>query len=246
VRSLALGSLTFTGGPQNDNVSIIANGTISGDTILNLGIDGTGPSSTTLQSFTGVANGLKLGGLLNITMNGATVDALTIANIQIAKGLVAQTGNDGSTVNISGLNTPADFNLQTGIGVDTVNISNINTRDFTLDTGSGADVVNIDNFHVRNFNVNTGIGADVLSIENNPAYLGTSQVLGTATILTGIGADNILIGNASSPANTKVFFMGPVTVDAGDGANTINDIVACNFFALTPTIIATGGTLTTV
>jgi len=241
VAGLSLAALSFTGGPQNDTVSIIANGTITGNTSLNLGIDGTGPSAVTLQSYTPVANGLRLGGTLNISMTGATVDALTLANIEIAKGLVAQTGDNVSTINISGLNTPADFNLNSGDGADNVNISNIRTLDFTLNNGSGADNVNIDNFHVRDFNVNTGIGADVLSIETNSSYAGASQVLGTTNIQTGIGADNILIGNASTPADTKVFFMGPVTVDGGPGANTINDIVACNYFKDTPTIIASGG-----
>ena len=244
VAKISMAGLGFTGGAQKDTVSIIANGVITGGTSLNLGNDGTGPSAVTVQSYTGVANGLKLGGSLNISMTGVTVDSLTLANIQIAKGLVAQTGNNVSTINISGLNTPGDFNLNTGDAANNVNISNIKTLDFTLADGSGADTVNINNFHVRNFDVNTGAGADVLNIETNSSFTGTSQVLGSTSILTGIGADNILIGNANDAADTKVFFMGPVTVDAGDGANTINDIVACNYFKDAPTIIATGGTLT--
>ena len=177
-------------------------------------------------------------------MTGGTVDSLTIANIQVAKGVVAQTGDNVSTINISGLNTVADFSLNAGDGVNHVDISNIKTRDFTVNSTNGADVINIDNFHVRNFTVNTGSGADVLSIETKSSFAGASHVLGTTSILTGIGADNILIGDANDAANTKVFFMGPVTVDAGTGPNTINNIVAANFFADAPAILATGGTLT--
>lgn len=105
-------------------------------------------------------------------------------------------------------------------------------------------MVNIDNVNSRNFNVDTGIGADVLHIERNAAYLGGSNVLGMATILTGIGADEIRIGNGSDPANLKVSFMGAMTLDAGDGANERNDVLASNFFKVTPTITSTGGTLT--
>lgn len=89
VTSLALASLTVTGGSLNDTVSIIADGAIAGDVNLQLGADGAGPSSTTLQSHAGLANGLKFGGALTVNMTGATVDFLTIANLQVAKAFVA-------------------------------------------------------------------------------------------------------------------------------------------------------------
>jgi hypothetical protein len=223
VVSLALSGLTITGGTSNDTVRIIADGTIAGDVNLQLGLDGTGPSSTILQSRAGIANGLNFGGTLTIDMRGATVDVLTIANIQVAKAFVAQTGENVSTVDISNLNATSNFKLQTGSGADVVNIDNVNARDFYVDTESGADE---------------------LRIERNASYTGTSQVLGIATILTGIGADQIRIGNGSDSANLKVSFMGAMTLDAGDGANMRNDILGSNFFEFAPTIIATGGTLT--
>lgn len=242
--SLSLASLTVTGGTGKDVVNITADGHISGNVNLNLGLDGTGPSSVTLQSHAGIVNGLKLGASLNVSMPGATVDTLTIANIQIANGFTGQTGNDVSTVNISKLSTKGDFNLQTGDGADVVNLDNIASRDLTVGTGVGADVLNIDNFHVRNLSIDTGTGADVLHLERIASDAGTSRVLGTASILTGIGADQIRIGDATSAANMKVLFMGAVSLDAGDGANMINDIVASNFFKSAPSIAATGGVLT--
>ncbi len=223
VSSLTLAGLTFTGGTSNDTVSISADGNITGDANLQLGLDGTGPSSTILKSRAGVANGLKFGGSLTIDMVGATVDVLTIANIQVANAFLAQTGENVSTVDI--------FNLNAG-------------GNFQLKTGAGADVVNIDNVNVNDFDVDTESGADELRIERNAAYTGTSHVLGIATILTGIGADQIRIGNAIDAANLKVFFMGAMTLDAGDGANMRNDIVGSNSFAFPPVITATGGTLT--
>lgn len=223
VVGLALAGLTVTGGTSNDTVSIIADGTIAGDVNLQLGLDGTGPSSTILQSRAGIANGLKFGGTLTIDMRGAAVDVLTITNIQVAKAFVAQTGENVSTVDISKLDAKSNFKLQTGSGADVVNIDNVNARDFYVDTESGADE---------------------LRIERNASYTGASQVLGIATILTGIGADQIRIGNGSDPANLKVSFMGAMTLDAGDGANMRNDILGSNSFVSAPTIIATGGTLT--
>jgi hypothetical protein len=223
VVSLALAGLTVTGGTSNDAVSIIADGTIAGDVNLQLGLDGTGPSSTILQSRAGIANGLEFGGTLTIDMVGATVDVLTIANIQVTKSFVAQTGENVSTVDISKLNAKSNFKLQTGAGADVVNIDNVNARDFYVDTQ---------------------VGADELRIERNASYTGTSRVLGIATILTGIGADQIRIGNSSDPANLKVSFMGAMTLDAGDGANMRNDVLGSNFFVSAPTIVATGGTLT--
>ncbi|MDB6150244.1 MAG: outer rane autotransporter [Chthoniobacter sp.] len=220
---IALAGLTVTGGTSNDTVSIIADGTIAGDANLQLGLDGIGPSSTILKSFAGLTNGLKFGGTLTIDMIGATVDVLTIANIQVAKAFVAQTGEGVSTVDLSRLNAKNDFRLQTGSGADVVNIDNVNARDFTVDTQ---------------------IGADELRIERNATYVGGSQVLGTATILTGIGADQIRVGNSSDSANLKVSFKGALTLDAGDGANMRNDILASNLFASVPMILTTGGTLT--
>jgi hypothetical protein len=220
---LSLAALTVTGGVENDTVSIVADGTIAGDANLQLGLDGTGPSSTVLKSQTGLANGLKFGGNLTIDMIGATVDVLTIANIQVAKAFVAQTGEGVSTVDISKLNALGNFKLQTGSGADVVNVDNVNARDFYLDTQ---------------------IGADELRIERNAAYAGTSKVLGTATILTGIGADQIRIGNGSDYANLGVSFKGAMTLDAGDGANMRNDILGSNFFEFSPKILSTGGTLT--
>lgn len=223
VIAIALGSLSVTGGTLNDLVSINADGTISGDVNLQLGMDGTGPSTTLLESRAGIANGLQFGGALTIDMVGATVDFLTIANIQVAKAFVAQTGENVSTVSIANLNVKSNFRLQ---------------------TGSGADVVNIDNIRSRDFDVDTESGADELRIERNATYAGSSMVKGIATILTGIGADQIRIGNSSDAANLKVSFMDAMTLDAGDGANMRNDIVASNFFKVAPTIVATGGTLT--
>lgn len=244
VVTLALASLTVTGGSLNDTVSIIADGLVTGDVSLLLGTDGTGGSSTTLQSRAGLANGLKFGGNLTIDMVGPTVDFLTIANIQVAKAFVAQTGEDVSTVSISKLNVLKGFTLGTGAGADVANLDNIKALDFSFDAGVGADVVNIDNFRVRDFSVDTGTGADELRIERNAAFLGTSTVLGNATILTGIGADQIRIGDGSDHANLKVSFLGSMLLDAGDGANMRNDILGSNFFEMIPQIISTGGTLT--
>jgi hypothetical protein len=221
--ALALAALTVTGGTENDTVRIVADGTVAGDTSLMLGLDGTGPSSVILQSQSGLANGLKFGGALTINMVGATVDVLAIANIQVAKAFVAQTGEGVSRVDISKLNALSHFKLQTGAGADVVNVDNINTRDFYLDTQ---------------------IGADELRIERNAEFAGTSKVLGIATILTGIGADQIRIGNAIDYANLKVSFMGAMTLDSGDGANMRNDLLGANFFELAPKILSTGGTLT--
>ena len=244
VVSLALASLTVTGGLSNDMVSIIADGAISGGVSLQLGADGTGPSSTVIQSRAGIANGLKFGATLSIDMVGATVDFLTIANIQVAKAFVAQTGENVSTVLISKLNAKSSLTLQTGAGADVVDIDNVNALDFVLNAGVGADGVNIDNFTVRDFSVDTGIGADELRIERNAFHVGISRVLGNANILTGIGADQIRIGNSSDRANLRVSFMRAMTLDAGDGANMRNDILGSNFFELVPRITATGGTLT--
>ncbi len=218
--TISLTSLSVVGGIENDHVSIVSDGLISGDVNLLLGLDGTGPSSTTLQSKTGLLNGLKFGGNLTIDMVGSTVDFLAIANIHVAKSFTAQTGEGVSTVDIARANVLLDFKLQ---------------------TGSGADVVNLDNINSRDFYVDTQIGADGLRIERNAAYTGISKVLGTATILTGIGADEIRIGNSIDSANTKVWFSGAMTLDSGDGANERNDVLASNFFAYAPKIISSGG-----
>ncbi len=244
VVSLAMASLAITGGTLNDTVSIIADGTLAGDVNVQLGLDGAGNSSTTLHSRAGIANGLKFGGALTINMVGATVDVLTIANIQVAKAFIAQTGENVSTVDVSKVTAKSDFKLQTGSGADVVNVHHVSSRDFYLDAGIGADGVNIDNVTSRDFFVDTGTGADELRIERNAAYIGTSRVLGNAMILTGIGADQIRIGNGSDHANLKVSFMGAMTLDAGDGPNMRNDILGSNFFEFIPKITATGGTLT--
>jgi hypothetical protein len=126
-----------------------------------------------------------------------------------------------------------------------VDISNLDGKgDFTLRTGSGADVINIDNIRTRNLDIDTQSGADELRIERNGLYTGRSQVLGIATIVTGIGADQIRIGNSSDSLNLLVDFSGAVTIDAGDGENMSNNIVASNSFKSAPTIMASGGTLT--
>ncbi|MEA3210298.1 MAG: hypothetical protein QOE70_3355 [Chthoniobacter sp.] len=244
VLSLALASLSVTGGSLNDTVSIIANGLITGDVNLQLGTDGTGGSSTTLQSVAGLANGLKVGGNVTIAMGGETVDFLTIANLQVTKGFTAQTGSEVSTVAISKLTVVNDFTLGTGVGADVVNLDSLKTRDFHFEAGDGADVVNLDNFQVRAFSVDTGVGADQLRIERNAAFSGAAQVLGNATILTGIGADQIRIGNGSDHASLKVSFMGSMLLDAGNEANERNDILASNFFEMIPQIVTTGGSMT--
>jgi hypothetical protein len=223
VTKLSLGGLAVTGGASNDTVRIVADGTIAGDVNLALGADGTGPSSVILQSAAGTTNGLKFGGDLTINMTGVTVDTLTIANIQVAKSFSARTGENVSTINISSLEVKSNFKLESGSGADVVNIDNITTRDFYVDTEEGADE---------------------LRIERSSLYAGPSQVLGIATILTGIGADQIRIGDASVPGNLQVMFKGEMSLDAGDGANMRNDIVGSNSFKSEPTIIATGGTLT--
>jgi hypothetical protein len=223
VTTLSLASLTMRGGSANDTVSVIADGTITGAVSLEMGLDGIGPSSAILQSKAGLTNGLKIGGSLTVDMFGATVDSLTIANVQVAKTFSAQTGENVSTVNISKLNTVGSFYLK---------------------TGSGADVVNIDNVNAVNLYVDTESGADELRIERNAAYTGGSTVLGIARILTGIGADQVRIGDASDPANLKVSFSGAMTLDTGDGANMRNDVIASNTFVIQPNILSTGGTLT--
>jgi hypothetical protein len=223
VDALSMASLTLRGGSANDVVSVIADGSIAGDVSLQMGLDGIGPSSATLQSKAGLANGLKIGGSLSIDMLGATVDALTVTNVQVGKTFAAQTGENVSTVTIAKLNTKGNFILK---------------------TGSGADVVAIDNVNAVNFYVDTETGADGLRIERDGAFAGTSTILGMARILTGIGADQIRIGDASDPANLKVTFMGATTLDAGDGANMRNDVIASNFFNSPPVITATGGVLT--
>jgi len=220
---LALADVRISGGSANDTVRISADGKISGDVIIELGLDGTGTSSTVLQSRAGHAAGLRFGGSLSIDMVGVTTDFLTVANIQVAKSFIAQTGENVSTVDI--------FNFK-------------GKRDFKLQTGAGADVVTVDNVDADDFFVDTQSGADELRIERNPAHLGMSQVRGTATVLTGIGADQIRIGNSSDPTNLRVAFMSAMTLNAGDGANMRNDVVASNAFASAPTIISTGGTLT--
>ncbi len=223
VVSLALADLGFVGGTVNDLVSIVADGVVAGNASVQLGLDGIGPSSVVLQSRVGNANGLQFGAALTIDMVGATIDTLTIANIQVMKDFVAQTGEDVSTVAIAKLNAKRDFKLQ---------------------TGSGADVTTIDNVNARDFYVDTQIGADELRIERSAIYTGVSRVSGIATILTGIGADEVRIGNSIDPANLRVSFMGAMTFDAGDGANMRNDIVGSNFFRFIPQILTTGGTLT--
>jgi hypothetical protein len=223
VTRVALGGLDFAGGTSNDTVRILADGTIAGDVSLALSSDGTGPSSSILQSAAGVANGLIFAGNLTIEMTGATVDTLAIANVQVAKDFTAQTGENVSTVDISQLNTLGNFKLQTGSGADVVNINNVAAQDFDIDTESGADE---------------------LRIERNSLFNGPSQVMGIATILTGIGADQIRIGDASAAGSLKVMFKGAMTLDAGDGPNMRNDIVGSNSFKSAPTIVATGGTLT--
>ncbi len=223
VTKVDLRALSVTGGTSNDTVRIVADGTISGDVNLQLGLDGTGPSSVILQSRTDVANRLVFGGALTVDMRGDTVDVLRIANIQVAKDLVAQTGENVSTVDLSRVNVKANLTLRTGSGADVINLDNLSTRDFSVDTESGADE---------------------LRIERSGLYTGTSKVLGVATILTGIGADQIRIGDASDPANLKVSFLKGMSLDAGDGENMRNDIVASNFFSSAPSIVATGGTLT--
>lgn len=60
---------------------------------------------------------------------------------------------------------------------------------------------------------------------------------------TDIGADDLRIGNGSDYANLSVSFLGPLLIDAGDGANTINDVLGSNSFEFIPKII-TSGTLT--
>ncbi len=221
--ALALSSLTVIGGVENDRVSIISDGTITGVTNVQLGLDGTGPSSVILQSQAGKVSGLKFSKTLTIDMIGATVDVLTIANIQVAQAFAAQTGEGVSTVDISRLNALGNFDLQTGAGADVVNLDNINARDFTVDTQ---------------------VGADELRIERNALYTGQSRVLGLTTISTGIGADQIRIGNAIDSANLRVAFTGAVTLDAGDGANMRNDVAGSNAFQSLPVILSTGGTLT--
>jgi len=223
VVQLKLAGLSFSGGSSNDSVSIIADGVIGGNASFELGADGTGPSSVVLQSRAGIVNGLLFDGSLDINMTGATVDVLTIANIQVTDAFTAQTGENVSTVNISNLNGRGSF---------------------TLNTGAGADVVNLDNINAGVLAIDTGVGADELRIERNAAYAGISNVRGNAVILTGIGADQIRIGNSIDSANLLVAFGGGMTLDAGDGANMRNDIVASNTFVVTPTIVASGGTLT--
>lgn len=223
VTKVALADVAFRGGISNDIFSIVADGTIAGNFSVQMGLDGIGISSTTLQSKTGIANGLKFSGAVSIDMLGATVDVLTIANIQVAKSFTAQTGEGVSTVTISKLNVKGNI---------------------TLRTGAGADAVNIDNISSQNLYIDTEIGADELRIERNALIAGTSSVRGFAKIVTGIGADQIRIGDATSAANTRVIFSGAMSLDAGDGANMRNDITGSNSFVSPPFITATGGTLT--
>jgi len=223
VTTIALAEVSYRGGSANDIVSIVADGNIAGNLNVKMGLDGIGISSTTLQSKTGNTNGLKFGGSVSIDMLGATVDVLTIANIQVAQSFSAQTGEGVSTVTISKLNVKGNI---------------------TLRTGSGADAINIDNINAQNLYIDTEIGADEIRIERNALITGTSSVLGVTKILTGIGADQIRIGDATSAANTRVIFSGAMSLDAGDGANMRNDIGGSNSFVSPPSITATGGTLT--
>ena len=95
------------------------------------------------------------------------------------------------------------IDLKLGEGISTVNIDNLNAGDeFKLETRGGNDFVNIE--------------------RNN--FFGNSVIMKLATILTGLGDDQLAIGSllplpeGGTTDSTRVNFIGGLAADGGAGA----------------------------
>lgn len=149
VQRLSLGStVTFTGGADSDLFSVIADGSIAGDVIVDLGTNAASNEQTIFESLTALPGGLVLKGALTVDTDAAstTVDSLRIINVSIAKLIDIELGGGISTVNIDNLIAGDEFKLDTRAGADVVNIergdffgNSIIKKLATILTGDGDD-----------------------------------------------------------------------------------------------------------
>jgi hypothetical protein len=151
VHSLALAQgINFTGNAGVDDFSLAANGTILGDVVADLGGAATGTQDATVTSRDGLVVGLFLKGKLTITgaATAASVDALSLLNVSVAREISVSLGDSISFVTIDNLIAGNTLTIDTGGGSDTVSFERTNffgnsliAKLATIQTGGGDDFV---------------------------------------------------------------------------------------------------------
>ena len=141
-------ALTVNGGDGNDNVVIIANGSITGDVTLDLGANALGAQGAVIASHNDRLKGLTLRGNFTLTGTGVGDDGFTIRNIVIAKDFAATLGDGISFVQLDNFSVGGTLTLNTGDGLDEIFIERDSAfgpstiaKLATIQTGGGNDTL---------------------------------------------------------------------------------------------------------
>jgi hypothetical protein len=155
-----------------------------------------------------------------ITVKGDSLgDAIAVS---VANGHYSVTGSNGTTITTKGTapsnSANVSLNISLGDGGNSVTMDGLKARNVTVVTGKGADAVSIGGVSeviiAGSIDVNTGAGADTVALSNG-------TYIGNVKIATGAGDDIVQFGYAGGAA-ALAYFAGSVSVDTGDGANTID------------------------
>ena len=223
------GGISYAGGAAADTVNI---GTVSGSlsTIIagKIGVtNGAGTNITKIGSLA-TPGTLFVTGALALT-GGIGSDTLAIHSTSgsISGGVSTTLGAGASNVSVAGSGLIiAGLTVKTsGVGsaADTLTLSGlISTKAISATLGAGAATVKIDDIiALDKFTLNTGAGGSTINIETDAAFTGASTFFKAANIISGIGADALTIGSA-----TSVTFLSSLTAKLGllevNGTNTSN------------------------
>jgi VCBS repeat-containing protein len=242
----ASGLLTVRGDQSANNIAITqtASGlqvasTDSGATEIN---GGAGPftASSTVKSISialkGGNNTLQVGDPSGIPLDltGSLVisatsgnNTITIANVQIGKGLSITAGRGNNIIVIGGTSTTSGQNPLTDVDLGSVSVG----TNLIVSAGSGNDAVSVVNVSVDGkLSIGVGSGDDDVSLMSSDK----DSISKSLVVSAGSGPDNVLIVGYTVDGNVMIdtrqgadtigtfsdTFDHPVTVQGGGGSNT--------------------------
>jgi hypothetical protein len=206
------GAVTFDGGAGNDRFTADTPALALGGSLAFAG--GTGSNDFNLTADGTVA------GDVTLDFGPATATASQDVELRGGSGLVNGLAIRGALA----VSAAGDAGTSEWVLLQDVSVA----RAVAVSLGDGTSNVFIDNLSAgAAFTVDTNGGIDTVDVERLGRF-GSSVVAGAATIRTGDGPDTVRIGTGT--ADDRVRFLGGLTLDGGNGADTRNAIDTANAF----------------
>jgi hypothetical protein len=193
------------------NVNILAGNNVAGDFLVGTSAAATWSLGAGTSQYVSGGQTLSFTGL-NTVYGGGAADAFTV-NSAGTGGLTVngQGGGDSFTVNLGALAGPVSLYDVGGSGTNTAMINGTSANDSmtvysTAVTWNNQETVSYAG--LQGLTVNSGSGSDAIAVQ--------SDAVGTATTVSGTGADTFIVSSAAGLLDTIV---SPLTLNGGSGAN---------------------------